>query len=352
MERNEALAPSAEVMQLITGFYVSKAIFLATELGLVDQLAEKPQTGNELAEAGNFHPHALVRLLRLLAGAGLLEHHDDGRFSLTEKGALLRTGVPDSLRDVAWLFAGPHPQALWHELETGLRTDKPVFEKAFGVTAFGYFPQHPEEGMIFNRAMTYFAGKIAGAVNEAYDFSPFHTVVDVGGGQGMLVRSILAMNPHLKGILIDLPHVVDSARGEVAASDLADRMEIVGGSFFEGVPAGGDCYILKSVIHDWDDDFSRTILKHIHKVLPENGRLLIVEPVVADTTTTESPVDLMVAGSDINMMLTVGGAERTETEYRELLAGVGFKLERIFPLGGLSTGIHGVHSVIESTKIS
>lgn len=349
MTTTTAPAPSAELMQMITGFYVSKAIFLATELGIVDQLADRPQTGTELAEKTGAHPQALTRLLRLLASAGVLVQHADDRYALSEKGELLRRDVPDSLRDVVWVFAGPLPQRLWSELEHGVRTGQPVFELTHGVPAFGYFPTHPEEGMTFNRAMTYFASKISGAVIDVYDFSSFRTVVDVGGGHGMLLRSILQANPGVRGILYDLPHVVDSVRAEVAASGLADRCQIVGGDFFADVPAGGDAYVLKSVIHDWDDERSSTILRNVHRVLPDGGRLLIVEPVVSDHVTA-SPEDLMVAGSDLNMMLTVGGQERTEREYRDLLGATGFKLERIFPLGGLSTGIHGVHSVIECVK--
>ncbi|GIM86911.1 methyltransferase [Salinispora arenicola] len=350
MSRNEAHAPSAELMEQMTGFYVSRAIFLATDLGMIDQLAREPGTGVAVAEKLGADPHAVTRLLRLLASAGMLVQQPDGRFVLSDKGQLLRSDVPDSLRDVVWVFAGPLTQRLWADLEHGLRTGGPVFEHAYGVPAFGYFPQHPDEGMVFNRAMTYFASKIAGAVLDVYDFSGFGTVVDVGGGHGMLVRSILRANPGVRGTVYDLPHVVATVRDEVAASDLADRCQVVGGDFFVEVPEGGDAYVLKSVIHDWNDERSLTILRNVHRVMPADGRLLIVEPVVSDQV-TESPTDLMVTGSDLNMMLTVGGAERTETEYRELLALAGFTLRNITPLGGLSTGIHGVHSVIECSKI-
>ncbi|WP_211323377.1 methyltransferase [Amycolatopsis palatopharyngis] len=351
MESVEPGSPSlsASLMRMITGFYPSRAIYLAADLGLADLLAAGPRTAADLAAATGTHTPSLTRVLGLLTSTGVLVQDADGKFGLSPMGELLRTDTPDSVHQIALLFAGPLQHQLWGELEHSVRTGESAFERALGEPVFSYLSKHPEEAIVFDRAMTYFATQIATGVVEAYDFSPFDTVVDVGGGQGMLLRNVLRAYPGVNGILFDRPEVVDGVRAEIAESDLADRCAVVGGSFFEEVPSGGEVYLLKSIIHDWDDEHSAEILGNCRRVMPENGRLLLIDQVVPDRVGL-SAEDEMITGSDLNMMVTIGGRERTEGELRTLLANSGFELNKIVPLGGLERGIHGVCSVIECMR--
>ena len=333
-------SPRLQLFQLLTGHYVSQALYVAAKLGLADLVADGPRSCADLAEATKTHEPSLHRLLRLLASSGVFREVEPGSFSLTSIGECLRSGEGSS-RAAAMLFAGPFIRS-WNELLFSVQTGEPAFERVFGMKPFEYLPKHPEEAAIFNEAMTAVSAQTAKNVPAAYDFSTFQTVVDAGGGHGVLLAAILKANPGLRGILFELPHVADGARKNLEGAGLSGRCEVVAGDFFESVPAGPDAYILKSVIHDWDHEHSVRILQNCRRALCPSGKLLLVELVLP------SPVDqslrsMIATGSDVNMLVNVGGRERTDADFAELFQAAGFKLTRIVPIeGSLASVLEGV----------
>jgi SAM-dependent methyltransferase len=282
-------------------------------------------------------------MLRLLASAGVFAEKDIGSFSLTPLGDCLRSGTPGSSRSVAMLFAGPLMGA-WDELLFSVQTGQPSFERVYQENAFHYMASHPDMAAIFNDAMTAGSTHTAKGVPIAYDFSSCKTVVDAGGGHGALLNAILQANPGVRGVLFDLPHVADGARKSIADSGLSDRCQIVAGDFFQSVPAGADAYILKSVIHDWDDAKSVEILKNCRRAMAPGGKVLLVE-LVLPARVDQSPWSQIGTGSDVNMLVNVGGRERTDAEFSALFAAAGFRLTKIVPVpGSLSSVLEGVQA--------
>lgn len=336
------LPPRLILFQMITAHYVSHAIYVAATLGIADLLAKEPQHCNELAKATGTHGPSLNRLMRLLVSAGIFAQQENGRFALTPVGECLRTGVPGSSHATALLFTGPLVNRSWGDLLYSVKTGETAFEHAFGMGAFQYLSQHPEEAAMFNDAMTSGSTQAAIAIPSAYDFSALGTIVDVGGGHGILLASILKANPALRGTLFEAPHVAAGAKKRIETAALAGRCEVVAGDFFEGVPAGRDAYILKSVIHDWDDARSLAILKNCHRVMAPQGKLLLVELVLPERI-DQSPMSQLIAGSDVNMLVNPGGRERTDAEFRSLFEAAGFRLTRILPVeGSLMSVLEGV----------
>ncbi len=334
-------SPRLKLFQLVTGHYVSQALYVAAKLGIADLLAGGPRPCAELAQATKTHAPSLHRLLRLLASSGVVGETDAGTFALTPVGECLRSGVEGSSRAVAMLFAGPMMHA-WNELLFSIETGEPAFERVFGVKPFEYMPQHPDEAAVFNEAMTAASAHTAKSVPLAYDFSAFETVLDVGGGHGILLAAILNANPGGKGILFELPHVAEGAPKNLAAMGLSERCDVVAGDFFESVPAGADAYILKSVIHDWNHERSVTILQNCRRAMRPSGRLLLVE-LVLPARVDQSLRSQIGTGSDVNMLVNAGGRERTDSDFAELLAAAGFKLTRIVPIeGSLSSVLEGM----------
>jgi len=329
------LAPPQAFFLLATGHYVSHAIYCAATLGIGDLLASSARSYADLAAATKTHAPSLNRLLRLLASAGVLEEQDDGRFALTPIGEFLRSDIPESRRAVALLFAGPNMHRTWSELLYSVQSGEVAFDHVFGMNGFQYLSLHPEAAAIFNQAMTAATQQTAGAVASAYDFSSFKTLADIGGGHGILLTTILKANPALHGILFDLPHVAESARSQIEASGVADRCEVLGGDFFTQAPAGADAYIIKSVIHDWNDEQSLVILRNCHRAMPPEGKLLLVEVILPERV-EPSPFNQIIVGSDVNMLVNIGGRERTDAEFGALLDSAGFKLTRIIPTQALS----------------
>jgi hypothetical protein len=327
-----ALPPRLTLYQLLTAHYVSHALYVAARLGVADHLANGPRHVDELAQATRAHGPSLNRLMRLLASAGVFTEEGPGRFALTPVGDWLRSDRPGSSRATALLFAGPTQRA-WGALLYSVQTGEASFQHVTGMDPFQYFAQHPEEAAVFNDAMTAISTQVANALPAAYDFSPFGTVADVGGGHGVLLGAILRANPAARGVLFELPPVAEGARKKIAALGLSGRCEVVGGDFFESVPAGADAYILKSVIHDWDDARGIQILKNCHRAMAPRGRLLLVEMVLPDRV-GPSPWNQIVTGSDVNMLVNIGGRERTDGEFRSLFEAVGFRLTRILPIEG------------------
>ncbi|MER7815540.1 methyltransferase [Streptomyces sp. NPDC096153] len=341
----EAPTTTAAVFQMITGHYLSTAIHTAAGLRLADAMEEPVVSHTVLAERTGTHPESLLRLLSLLATAGLVTDEGDGCFSLTEAGRLLREDGEDSLHAVALMHAGPgHVQRLF-ELGERLKSAPKTRGAEEGANPFAQMPPHI--AAIFNRAMTFFSRHTAQAVIDAYDFGGFRSLVDVGGGEGSLLAAILRATPALRGVLFDLPSVVAAGERTLADAGLAERGEVLGGDFFSAVPAGHDAYLLKNVVHDWDDERSLTLLRNIRDAMKPESRLLLVEsvrPARFDTGVAST----LTAYSHLGMLLG-GGAERSEREYAELLADAGLGLTRVVPARPAWTGEATV-SVIEATR--
>lgn len=318
--------PGAALMQLTTAFWLPQALYVVARLGVADHLAQGPRDVEALAAAVGAHPPALRRVLRTLAAHGVFTEVEPGRYALTPVGATLRSGAPEAGRATVLSLVGPamwqSAGALLHSVQTG----RPAFDHVHGAPVFEWFGRQPDEGALFNDAMIGVHGAEPAAVAAAYDFSGLATIVDVGGGTGNLLAAVLRAAPDARGVLQDLPHVVAPARERLGRLGLADRVEVVEGSFFDGVPPGGDAYLLSHVIHDWDDARCGRILDHVRAALRPGGRVLLVEMVVppGDAPHPSKVLDLV-------MLAVPGGQERTADEYRALLAAAGLRLTRIVP---------------------
>ena len=335
------LPPFVALFQMITGYYISQAIYVAAKLGIADWLKDGPRSYDALAQATGKHAPSLYRLLRLLVSAGLFAEQEDGYFTLTPMGTYLQAEMPGSLRAVALQYTGPLHQRAWSGLLHSVQTGETAFDHLFGMGLFPYLAQHPKEAAVFNAAMTAFSTQGSTAVVAAYDFSPFGTIVDVGGGQGALLRAILHATPTAHGVLFDLPQVVMGAKEQIEAAGLTERCAVVGGDFFASVPSGGDAYILSGVIHDWDEEQSKAILKNCHRAMSKQGKLLLVESVVPARIDRSAPSQFSVRG-DINMLVHTGGRNRTEVEFRALFEAAGFTLTRIIPTQGAARILEGI----------
>jgi hypothetical protein len=331
------LEPQWALHGLVTGHYLSRAIYVAAKLGIADLLKDGPRHIADLAEATDSHAPSLHRLMLFLVSAKVFGAGDAGCFRLAPMGECLRSDVPGSQRAHALLLAGPLQQRAWSRLLDLVQTG----QGPSGQSLFPFLAKYPEEAAIFNDAMASTTAAVASAFVAAYDCSRFSTVVEVGGGFGLLLRAILAGNPALHGVLFDLPHVVEEARECVRAAGLDDRCKVVGGDFFEALPSGGDAYILKSVIHDWDEARGVAILTNVSEAMAPNGKLLLVEMVVPSPI-NQSCRSRIVAGSDLNMLVSTGGRERSEAEFQRLFEAAGFELTRFIPTGTPWSVVEGV----------
>lgn len=310
------MADDGAALQLrrkLMGFIVSQAIVAVTELGVPDRIADGPADVTDLACAVGADPVALRRFLRALAAEGVFTEDEHGRFGLTAMGMLLRTESPGSLRHFARLMTGEAYRA-WSDAEYSVRTGLPAFERVFGMPMFEWLADHDRASVRFNAAQAGLAEVRMSPLLDR-DWSGTSTVVDVGGGNGALLSGLLNAHPHLRGILFDLPHVAGEAERKLAAAGLSDRVRCVGGDFRDGVPAGGDVYVLAQILHDWDDTTAVEILRQCRRALPAQGRLLILELIVPENDVPH-PAKLL----DLHMMVMLGGRERTLTEWRRLLA--------------------------------
>ena len=322
--------PGLALYRIGIGHYFSRSLALAAKLGLADFMKDGPRHYDDLAKATNTHGPSLNRVMRLLASIGIFEEREDGKFALTPLGSLLCTGVPGSMHSSVLLFAGIGIQDAWKELEYCVQTGEPAFRKN-SPDATPFTAMNPEMAKVFDEAMASFSQMTAVAVAASYDFSSFRTLVDVGGGNGALLIGILSANPNLSGIVFDLPHAAEKARAKIADA----RCEAIGGDFFKEVPSGTDAYIIKHVIHDWNDDRATAILRNIHRAMPPHGKLLIAEGVYPPRV-DQSDTARGAAANDVNMLVCTGGRQRSEAEFRSLLTGAGFKLTRIIPTPALS----------------
>lgn len=320
------MPPDAHLMQIAVGCFLTQAVYVAAKLGIADLLQEKSEKVGELARKTNTHEQSLYRVLRALVSVGVFTETEPQVFALNPPADLLRTDAPGSMRDAA-IFMGER----WHwdvygEMLYSVQTGKVAWEHVHGQDAFTYLQQNPDQYEIFNRAMTSLSANALSAIVEAYDFNAVAKLADIAGGHGMLLAGFLRANPELKGVLFDLPEVIEGAPALLKREGVAERVELATGDFFESVPSGVDAYIMKFIIHDWDDERAVKILKNINSAAPDEGRLLLVEMVVPEDNGPHfSKIQ------DLEMLVSPGGVERTETEYRDLLAQAGFELRRIIP---------------------
>ena len=311
--------PAAELIRQISAYRISQAIHVAATLGVADLLADGERSADELARATDTHPRSLYRLLRALAAEGIFAERDGRRFALTPKAALLQSG-PTGLRDVAILFGRPYFWQAWGELLHSVRTGRTGVEKLTGTDVWSWRAAHPEETRIFDAAMTAITRAVSQAVATALDWGRFEVVVDVAGGHGAQLAAILQRHPRLRGVLLDQPHVVAGAGALLAEAGVADRCQVVAGSFFESVPVA-DAYVLKSILHDWDDPDCVRILQTIRRCAAPRAQLLVVEQLVAPPNQGSA-----LKSSDLNMLVVPGGVERTREEFEALLAAGGWRL--------------------------
>jgi hypothetical protein len=308
--------------QLITGFRATDLIAAAAELRLADGLADRPRSTRELAERVGAHPDALARVLRALTYLRIVVMLDDECFGLTPLGQHLCTDAPGSLHSTARFWGLEYNRRPWLNLSHTLRTGETALDHVFGMNWVGYLAAHPDVAAIFNDGMTSLTSQVSAALLAGYDFGSCGTIVDIGGGNGHLLAAILQAYPDLHGILLDLPHCRDSALQYLATAGLAGRCDFVGGDFFTRVPAGADAYLLKWIIHDWDDSHSIAILRTCRRAMAPDSRLLIIERLIPP----RNELALDAVFGDVAMLVHTGGRERTEAEYRALLEAADLRL--------------------------
>jgi O-methyltransferase domain/Dimerisation domain len=328
------------LMSMLFGYFPPQAVYVATRIGLADHLARGPLPADKLAEATQCHPGALRRLLHALTTLGVLEQPRPDTFGLTGTGELLRADHPSSVRNYVLLFCGEQVWQSWGDLEYSVRTGNSAWERRYG-PPFGDNFMAPQAAAIFNAAMAEGTARSAPAIVAAGGFGRFGTVADLGGGRGALLAAILTAHPGLRGILFDLPRALEGADGVLAAAGVADRCTVLPGSFFEAVPSGADAYLLKSVIHDWDDERAAAILATCRQAMPPGATLLLVEPVATDEPGRQN--SFSVSYSDLNMLVCTSGRERTGPEFRRLLAAAGFAPGPVTPCPP------GNYSILEAT---
>jgi hypothetical protein len=312
--------------RLVNGYQVTQAIHVAATLGIAELLRDGPRTSVDLATETQTHAPSLRRVLRALAAVGVLHEDDDERFALTDVGDCLRSDASEPVGGWAAYVGLPSHFAAWANLLHTVRTGENAFGSVHGATVWEYRARHPEDGAIFDRAMTDITHRANRHLLEAYDFARFGAVVDVGGGHGALVAALLGAHPRMRGVVFDQPHVVAGAPAVLQAAGVADRCEVVGGSFFDAVPAGADAYVLKAILHDWDDEDAVRILSSCRDAIAPDGALLVVERELG--AANENPDAKL---SDLNMMIGPGGRERTRDDFADLLAEGGFALQGTVP---------------------
>ena len=321
------------LFQMVSGYWVSQAIYVAAKLGIADLLIDGPQSCTTLAAVTRSHEASLFRVMRALASAGIFSHLEDGRFALSPLAEGLQSAVPASLSDAVITLGEIHYQAcgaLLHSVQTG----DPAFNKVFGASLFDYLGQHPDAAGSFNRGMTNLASMLAYAVVFAYDFTGISSVVDVGGGEGRFLEKILEFYPGMRGTIFDSAVPVKCTE---RTNLTGTRCSHVWGNFFDCVPTGADAYFLCGVLHDWDDDQAIKILKNCRQAMPKTSKLLLLEMVVPSTDAADFSKLL-----DLNMLVMNGGRERTSAEFSALLGRVGYRMTRIIPTAAPQSLIEAV----------
>ena len=324
---NRMMAPAqVNVLEMINGSWVTQAIYTAAKFAIPDALANGPLTAEQIANRVGTNPDAAYRLLRALATLSLCTELPDGRFRLTPMGDALRSDVPNSVRGLALAIGHPVMWAHWGELSYSVETGKPAADKLRGMSVFEYAERNPDVAQVINDGMTCVSTLENPPILAAYDFSRFQTIVDVGGGHGLLLGAILQHAPNARGVLYDLESVVAGAQPILEAAGASDRCTVESGSFFDSVPAGGDAYVLKHIIHDWAEPEALEILGNVRKAMNPDGTLLLVEVTIPPGNTPHIGKLL-----DLEMLVQVTGKERTAEQYAELLDRAGFRQTRVVP---------------------
>ena len=319
-------APQPIVLKAALGHIVSSCVQAAIKLDVFEQIAKGSQQISQLAQKVGVNEALLYRILRILEMAGLVTEGSPRNFQLTEAGSLLCAGTPGSMCDIMEFMTDAMHYRVYGQFTDAIKVGEVPFERVFGEDYFKWInrPENKDEAELFHKGMVSFSGSCIGAFLEAYDFSQFHTIADVGGGLGGIVREILKACPKLKGMITELPPVVEPAKRAIAEEGLSDRCTAVASDFFKSIPAGADAYFMKHILHDWNDEDSTCILKNVRDVIPTNGKLILAETVVPNDANFH-PGKLL----DIEMLVFLKGKERTETEWRKLLEGARFRVTRI-----------------------
>ena len=319
LEQQPQMPPQAIFAQMTMSFIVSQAISVAAKLYIADYLKDGAKSVAELAALTETHEPSLYRLLRGLASAGIFQKQADGRFSNSPLSEILRSDHPESFRAAAHMICDREHWNAHGNMMQSVKTGEIAFEYTFGMPVFPYYAQNPKPAKVFDNAMTSFGTSIANAVAATYDFSEAQTIADIGGGHGLLLETVLKAAPQAKGILFDQPQVI-------AGANVSERVETVSGDFFAEIPVEADVYLMKFIIHDWNDEQSVTILQNLAKSAKPGAKALLVESVVEEDDNAPSMSKVM----DLNMLVMTGGKERTANEYAELFEKTGFRLTNIY----------------------
>lgn len=318
--------PDAIMMQMLFSPLLQQSICVAAKLKIADMVAERPKNIAELAAQSQTNEDALYRILRMLASVGIFIESNNRGFGLTPMASLLRSDIPNSMYNFTIMMGEDWLWKNWGELMHCVKTGETSQKKVHGIDSFKFFEENKEAGNVFNSAMTNLSESVVPAVVGAYDFSGFTKLVDIAGGHGFTLAGILKANQQLKGVLFDLPYVVNDAKEFLEKEGVTNRVELVAGDFFESVPAGADAYIMKHIIHDWNDELCVKILQNIGSVMNKKGKVLVVEMVVPEIN-VPSPAKML----DLQMLVMEGGKERTKEEFQNLFRTAGFNLTNILP---------------------
>lgn len=317
-------SPASVVHEMLEAYANTQMVYVAAKLGIADFLSAGPRSSDELAASTQVNAQALRRVMRGLVNRKILVEVSSGHFALAPAGECLKSDNPDDIKGIA-IHVGELLYPTWGSLMHTVKTGEPSFEHLHGMKWFEYLDKNPEHAEIFNRGMANDTAPVVRAVKDVYDFSEIRKVADIGGGEGMMLAELLRSTPGLQGVLFDAPHVVAGAPPRLAEAGVADRCEVLSGNFFESVPSGCDAYIMKSIIHDWNDEESLTILRNLRAAMSPSSRLLLIEPIMpARVEEVSFAVEM-----DLGMMLLLRGLERTEEQYRALYLAAGFELTKV-----------------------
>jgi hypothetical protein len=336
MEERKSAPAHVGMLQILNGAYVAGAVSCLAQLGIPDLIESAPKSAEELGRQIGADPQALYRLMRATASVGVLSEGPEGKFSQTPLSKVLRSDATPSLRALAIMGGREWHGRGWSHLEYCVRTGKQALEQIYGAHIFDFLKQNPVEAQIFNDAMTHLSMTDSPAVAEAYNFEGIRSIVDVGGGHGLLLATILKRNTHLHGTLYEIPTVIEGvANGPL--KPVMERCTLASGDMFSSVPAGADAYIMKHIIHDWPDDLCLKILKACRKGVNADGKLLVVDNVIQPGNDF-SPGKFL----DLQMLIFPGGCERTEKQFRQLFAAAGWQLSRIIPTAAADSIVEGI----------
>jgi hypothetical protein len=338
MEKSQTPPAHVGILGLLNGAHVAGAVSCLAQLGIPDLIDAAPKSAEDLAAQIGADPQALYRLMRATACVGVLSEGSDGKFSQTPMSLVLRSDADPSLRSVAIMGGREWHGRGWSHLDYCVRTGKQAMEKIYGAHVFEYLKQNAEEGRIFNDAMTQLSMVDSPAVADAYDFGGIRSIVDIAGGHGLLLATILKKNPQMRGTLYEMPYVIEGAKNGPLKS-VIDRCTFASGDMFSSVPAGADAYVMKHIMHDWTDDRCIQILQACRKGVNPGGKLLIVDSVIHPGNDFASNKFL-----DLQMLIFPSGCERTEKQFRDLLAASGWRLSRIIPTAAMNSIVEGVTS--------